>query len=303
MPPSRPPAYRVRSDTPARSESPARSASRTGAPRRIRSPDARAAAILVLFTATGCAGSAAGGGDAWSDAEWRTIHEPRPEPLPGAATVTVAEVSFLDEPAWPATAPVAAELGVAELVTANLLRRRDVHFVERRRFAAAAAAERRGLPRPPGRPPAGVSPGADLGIGATWIPVSAAGAAVEVRLVELESGEVPVATRLEVSRSVDPVTLARAVVAEALGLLDELERRPSWSDPLGGVANVGEASGVSDEALVHFLRGLDAEETWRWEEARRGYQQALSVDPDFYEARVALRRTARLRLGGTLGES
>jgi hypothetical protein len=100
---------------------------------------------------------------------------------------------------------------------------------------------------------------------------------------------------------VDAVRLGRQIVAGALGLLDELGRRPAWRDPLGD-ANSLATRGVPTGALEHFLTGLAAEERWRWEEARRGYQSALEVAP-FYEAEVALARTARLRLGGTLAES
>lgn len=272
---------------------------------------------VLLWTALaastpGCAGATAGGGDGSagldvaSEAEWRVLREARLEPLPGAARVTVSEVSFLGDVPWPDAAAVGAELGISELITTNLLPRRDVDFVERRRFAAAAAAERRGEPRPPGRPPAGVSRSADLGIGATWIPTGADAAAVEIRLVDMETGDVVGTGRLTLPRAADGVGLARTIVRGTLRVLDELDRLPAWDDPRatpGGGANVAAPSGVSTEAMRHFLRGLAAEEAWSWERARRGYQDALAVEPDFYEARAALARTARLRLGGTLAES
>lgn len=266
---------------------------------------------LAASTAAGCAGTAGSAGgsteaDVASEAEWRALREVRPEPLPGTARVTVSEVTLVGDVSWPEGTSVGAELGISELVTANLLRRRDVDFVERRRFAAAAAAERRGEPGPAGRPPAGVSRSADLGIGATWIPTSAEAASVEIRLVDMETGDVAGTDRLTVPRSVDGIGLARAMVRGALGVLDELDRLPAWDDPralAGRSANVPAASGVSTEAMRHFLRGLAAEEAWSWERARRGYQDALALEPDFYEARAALARTARLRLGGTLAES
>lgn len=268
-------------------------------------------ALAASVVAVGCAGTArnaggSAGADAASEAEWRALREVRPEPLPGAARVTVSEVSLVGDVPWPEGTSVGAELGISELVTANLLRRRDVDFVERRRFAAAAAAERRGEPGPPNRPPAGVSRSADFGIGATWIPTSAEAASVEIRLVDVETGNVTGTGRIALPRSADGVALARAVAQGALRMLDELDRLPAWDDPRAlpvRSANVPAASGVSTEAMRHFLRGLAAEEAWSWERARRGYQDALALEPDFYEARAALARTARLRLGGTLAES
>jgi hypothetical protein len=49
------------------------------------------------------------------------------------------------------------------------------------------------------------------------------------------------------------------------------------------------------------MAGLEAEERWDWEGARRGYQAALAAAPGFLEAEAALARAARLRNGGTLG--
>lgn len=272
---------------------------------------------LVALAAGACGGSAApGGGGAGvaSEAEWRELREPRPAPLPTAPRLTVSRVDFLGSYPWPPAVRVEPHLGLSELVVTNLLRRRDVHFVERRRFAAAVAAIRRGDPASPGRPPPGVSQGADLALVATWLPTTADEASVEVRLTRLETGDVEAATRVVLPREAGPVLVARAIVAGALEALRELGPLPEWTDPLdgsgavvglgpGGSVNVGTAARVSTEALRHFLRGLAAEETWSWERARRGYQQAIATDPDFHEARVALARTARLRLGGTLAES
>lgn len=227
--------------------------------------------------------------------------------MPGSPRVTLSGVDFLGSYPWPDAAPVDAGLGVGELVVANLLRRRDVRFVERRRFEEVAAAERRGGRAPPGRPPAGVSQSADFDLIASWIPTTSGRASLEIRLTRLETGDVAGATRIAIDRSEDPVSVARSIVGGLLGILDELERRPPWSDPLaiarGEGPNAERRSRVSTEALRHFLRGLAAEEVWNWEEARRGYQRALTADPDFYEARAALGRAARLRLGGTLAES
>lgn len=273
----------------------------------------RARAGLVAVAApvvlVGCGAAVAGGGgtSVATEAEWRDLREPRPEPLPGSARVTLSGVRFLGAYPWPGDVGVDPGLGVGELVVANILRRRDVRFVERRRFAEAAAAERRGDPAPAGRPPAGVSESADYGLVAVWVPTAEREASLEIRLTALETGDVEGATRITVDRSAGPVAVARSIVSGALELLAARGRLPAWDDPLGGgpgaAANADGTSGVSMEALRHFLRGLAAEEAWRWEGARRGYQQALAVDPDFHEARTALARAARLRSGGTLAES
>lgn len=242
-----------------------------------------------------------------TEAEWQAVREPRPEPLPGSARVTLSGVRFLGAYPWPEAVRVEPGLGVGELVVANLLRRRDVRFVERRRFAEAAAAERRGDPAPRGRPPAGVSRSADYGLVAVWIPTTEREASLEVRLTLLETGDVDGATRITVDRSAGPAAVARSIVGGVLELLAARGRLPAWDDPLGADrgsgANADGPSRVPTEALTHFLRGLGAEEAWDWEGARRGYQQALAADPDFHEARTALARAARLRLGGTLAES
>ncbi len=259
------------------------------------------ALVLALLAASACGGGTVGGGGpgVLSDAEWRSLRQPRPQPLPGAPRLTVGEVRFLGAFPWPEASRPGPDLGVTELVIANLLGRRDVLLVERRRFDAAATAERRGEPRPPRRPPVGVSVGADLDLIATWVPTSPGQANLEIRLTRLETGDVDGTTRVAVARDADPVTIARSIVGGALALLDEMGRLPAESD----AANVSPGTRVSTEALRHFLRGLAAEERWDWEAARRGYQQALAAESDFPEARNALARTARLRLGGTLAES
>lgn len=275
-------------------------------PARRRSPRRAAAclaapAVLALATVAGCGGGAATvGSDVASEAEWRALRSPRPEPLQEAARVAVGEISFLGTVGWPFAGTVGAPLGISELVVAGLLRRRDVDFVERRRFEAGAQAERLGT-RPRSQPPAGVSRSADFIANATWIPAGAAGTSLEIALVDPETGDVVAGARRGVSPDADPVGLARSIVEGILQALDEAGRRPDWADPLEEV-NAGASGGVSPEALASFLRGLAAEELWRWEDARRGYT-AAAADPDFHEARTALARAARLRLGGTLAES
>lgn len=237
-----------------------------------------------------------------SDAEWRSLATPRPALLPGAVRLSVADVDLLAEPAWGARAAVPARLGLAELVAAGLLRRADVHFVERRRFSAAVDAERSGAPRPAGAPAAGVSPGAELSASVTWLPVGGGRASLEVRLVATASGAVAGARRKTVPEDADPVGLARVTVATILAALAELGRLPTWSDPIAAAAPAEYvASGVAAGAVEGFFAGLAAEEAWSWERAREAYQAAAATGA-FFEASAALARTARLRLGGTLGE-
>ena len=249
-----------------------------------------------------CAGTtAAGPSRVATETEWRALAPPRPALLDGAPRVSVSEVEFLGAYPWTAGGTVSAALGVEELVVTNLLRRRDVRFVDRRRFSAAADAERRGVARARGQPPAGVSTSAEFAVTAVWITLGPGQESVEVRLAGMSTGDVVGATRVSVAEGTRPVALSRAIVQGILTVLNELDRLPNWEDPLAS-ANDGDADSVSDEALRDFLRGLAAEELWNWEEARRGYQ-AAAADPAFYEATAALARSARLRLGGTLAES
>ena len=259
------------------------------------------AAALLGGCASGPGASSAP--PALSEAEWRALAAPRPTPLPGAVRLSVADVELLGDPPWPASGAVPARVGLTELVVAGLLRRPDVHVVERRRFAAAVDAERAGAPRPPGAPPAGVSPGAELTASVAWVPLGTGSATLEVRLTEISSGRVAVTRRSLLPANTEPVGLARTVVGSLLAALDDLGRRPGWSDPVAGAAPAEyAASGVPSDALIAFLAGLEEEERWRWEGARRGYQTAARA-AGFFEAEAALARTARLRLGGTLGES
>ena len=238
-----------------------------------------------------------------SETEWRSLATPRPDPLPGAARLSVAGVELLGDPPWPDAGPVPAALGLTELVVAGLLRRADVRLVERRRFAAGVEAERAGAVRPAGAPSAGVSPGSELTASVTWIPLGTRGASLEVRLTETATGRVAGTRRARVPADAEPVGLARTTVGALLAALGELGRLPAWDDPLAGAApSEYVASGVSSEALTAFLTGLAAEERWRWERAGVAYRSAGGA-PGFFEAEAALARTARLRLGGTLGES
>ena len=247
-----------------------------------------------------CAGASSGARDSVaSEAEWRSLAAPRPNPLPGAARVSVGDVRLVGQLPWNPAARVSAELAVAELAAAGLLRRRDVHFVERRRFTAAAAAERAGA-RPLGAPPAGVSPGADFIATAVWLPLGPGQSSVEIRL-GTPTGAIVGSARVALRDADDPVTIARSIVTAILGALDDVGRLPAWEDPIAGADGTTTGSEVADAALQGFLSGLAAEESWDWEGARRGYQAAASHSV-FFEAAAALARAARLRLGGTLGE-
>jgi hypothetical protein len=195
-----------------------------------------------------------------------------------------------------------ASLALQELVAAGLLRRQDIRYVERRRFAAAAEAERLGTPRPAGAPAAGVSPGPELVVSAAWSPVLGTGR-LDIRLVDAQSGSVVATHRSATPSDADPTSVARTVVSGLLAALDELGRRPAWNDPATDAAPATyQSAGVPATAAEAFFRGLAAEERWNWEGARGGYQAAVAQGgPGFVEAAAALARAARLRNGGTLG--
>lgn len=275
---------------------------------RSVSPALLSSALLALAA---CGGGAGGSGTTASpavtpatDAEWRSLALPRPEPLPEAPRVALDAFEIEGTTPWAPPAGMTRSLAVGELVATGLLRRQDVHFVERRRFAAAAERERRGEPRPAGAPAAGVSPGARYTARASWSHYGA-GASLDVRVLETQTGAVVAAWRAPTPTDADPVSLARLSVGGILAALDDLGVRPTWQDPVPGAATtVWAPSGVPGEAAAAFFQGLAAEEAWRWEPARVGYQRAVSEGGNgFPEAAAALARTARLRNGGTLGSS
>jgi hypothetical protein len=230
------------------------------------------------------------------------LASPRAQTLAGAARVSLDAVELLGQPRWSFGAPVTPGLALSELVIAGLLRRSDIRFVERRRFAAAALAERNGEPRASGAPPAGVSEGAELIASVVWVPLPT-GVSIEVRLAEAARGAVIGTRRATLPADADIVSTARTIVGTIVAALESVGRLPAWTDPVGEAATArSRESGVPDAAVASFLRGLAAEETWRWEAARASYQQAAAT-VGFFEAEAALARAARLRLGGTLGES
>lgn len=270
-----------------------------------------ALALLATAVLAGCGG--AGGGAApgraaappsASEEEWRALALPRPAALADAPRVSVATLEVVGRTTWTTPAGLEPTLGVTELVVAGLLRRQDVDFVERRRFAAAAEAERRGTPRPDGAPPAGVSRGAQYVARATWANLGGS-ARLDVRLAAAASGEVLATWRATTPPDADPVSLARLAVAGTLAALDTLGVRPAWEDPIPASSPAAyQPAGVPAGAAADFFRGLAAEEAWSWEAARRGYQGALAqAAAGFPEAAAALARTGRLRNGGTLGAS
>lgn len=238
------------------------------------------------------------------EAVWRGLATARVAPLAGAVRVSVGQILFIDENPRGLDAPPGAAIGLSELVAVGLLRRPDVRFVEQRRFAAAADAERRGESRPPRAPRAGVSPGAEFILSATWASFGAATAYLEGRLTNPASGRIERTWRTETPREADAVGVARAIVGGLMAELARMGRVPAWSDPLAHAApTTFEPSNISASALNAFLAGLASEEAWNWEGARVGYQEAGALDSAFFEADVALARTARLRMGGTLGSS
>ena len=273
------------------------------APLRARSMLAWAG-VALLSTSCASPGSAPAPASApATEAEWRALALPRPEPLQGAPRVTFAGLELNGPSPWSYTAPVSAELGVSELVAAGLLRRPDLAFVERRRFTVEAEAERLGRPRRPGAPPLGVSPGSELTSRAIWLPLGAGQAVLEVRLTSAATSAIVGSHRVAVPADPDMVGTARAIVGATLVALAEMGRLPTWTDPVPQAApRTYASSGIPSEAVERFLRGLAAEELWNWEEARRSYEAAAAT-AGFVEAEAALARTARLRTGGTLGES
>lgn len=261
---------------------------------------------MVVAACTGAPGPSAAASVA-SEAVWRRLERPRAARLADAPRVTVSEIVLLSDP-WGIDAPLDPAIGLQELISAGLLRRADVDFVERRRYAAAVDRERDGLPRRPNAPAIGVSPGAEMMLTGSWI-ATGDSAALDLRLADVESGRVRVAWRSSTPASADPTAVARLAVGGLLATLRELDRLPSWNDPLertsGGIAPptyVPAAVGL--DAVAAFMRGVAAEDRYDWEAARRGYQRALELaGPAFVEADVALARVARLRAGGTLGGS
>lgn len=264
--------------------------------------------LSALAMAAACGGTAPSAGpptptpDRASEAEWHALATQRPTPVQGAVRVSVGEIEINGSVPWPTPTGVEAPLALEELVAAGLLRRQDVSYVERRRFAEAAEAERLGRPRPAGAPAAGVSPGPEFVVSAVWSPVLGTGR-LDVRLVDAASGSVAVAHSATVPADADPASVARTVVAGVLAALGEKGRLPPWADPVPSAApTTYQPSGVSAAAAQAFFRGLAAEERWNWEGARVAYQAAAALGgAGFVEATAALARAARLRNGGTLG--
>ena len=283
----------------------------TAASEPRREPRDRVFALLVALLAALPAWACAGGGSSapptpaapdTPESVWESLYQPRPEPLQGAVGVSVSEILLLGDP-WALQAPVSTSIGIQELVGAELLRRRDVNYVERRRFAAAAERERRGEPRPRGAPPVGISPGVDFLLMGSWAPSGAESAALDFRLTDPQSGEVVATFRRSVPLDADPTSVSRAITAGLLETLEELGRLPAWSDPFPEAAPAGYAdTGVPLTAVEAFFRGVSAEDRYDWEGARRAYQEAMALGGGgFFEPEVALARVARLRAGGSLG--
>lgn len=273
----------------------------------------RARAKLAAAAATGLLAACAGAPSSSStlpvasETQWGALERPRVERLADAPRVTVAEMILFEDSWTSGGGGVSAALGLQELISAGLLRRADIDFVERRRFSEAAERQRRGLPRRQNAPAIGTSPGAEFVLTGSWIPAGDS-AALDLRLVEEASGEIVASWRTMTPGQADPTSIARLVVGSTVETLRELGRVPAWADPrAAGVApatTVYVASMVSLEAATAFVAGVAAEDRYDWEGARRGYEAALeTAGPAFLEADVALARVARLRAGGTLGGS
>lgn len=257
--------------------------------------------LLSLPLLGSCASGGAAGG---ADASWESLLRPRPTARPGAARVAVGDIRLTDERPWELGTAATVSIGVQELVSADLLRREDVRFVERRRFAAAAERERRGLPAPAGAPPVGTSAGAELVLTGTMTPALGDSAYLALRLVDAATGSARAGWRVGIPPGGDPTAVARRTTGSLLAVLDSLRARPAWTDPLADAApRAWRASGVPLPAVQSFFAGVAAEDAYDWEGARRAYQRARALGgAGFFEADVALARVARMHAGGTLGD-
>ena len=279
----------------------------------VASEGLRSIVLLSVVVAGLVAGACVSGGGPPSsvvvapESVWQRLNRPRPQPLSDAPRIIVAELVLLGS-VWPGEYALSPSIGLGELVAAGLIRRRDVQFVERRRFAAAVAREAQGLPRPRNAPRTGVSPGAELQLAGSWIPAGDS-ATLDLRLVDVETSAVVAGWRTTTPRGIDPTAVARTIVGSTVSALRGLGRVPVWSDPLEGDAldpapTAFTLSGVVAEAVAAFFRGVEAEDRFQWEQARRGYQGAMEMGgSSFFEPDVALARVARLRAGGALGAS
>ena len=127
------------------------------------------------------------------------------------------------------SATVPPAVTIQELIGAGLLRRADMLFVERRRFAEAAERERRGLPRPPGSPPVGTSPGVELLLTGTMTPLLGDSAWIDMRLVDPATGGFRSAWRVGVPRGADPNVNAeiKQHVRDAQAIAAQVEDQPA----------------------------------------------------------------------------
>ena len=250
--------------------------------------------LLLIGASAGCGGSGSGSSD------WESIAAPRPSPLDGAPRVMVRNIEVeggAEDPGATVSLPETLE----ELIGAGLLRRRDVHFQERRRFLEAVRNEEAGVPRPRGAPPIGTSAGTEVLLSGTW---RVDRAQVALRLVDVETSEIIRSGVAEVPLDAEAVSVARVMVGWMTQMLEEQGRIPAWDDPIPASAPPSYIhADVPPLALEHFRRGVEAEDGYDWEGARVAYQAASEISHGrFFEADVALARVGRMRSGGTLGD-
>jgi hypothetical protein len=264
--------------------------------------------LLVLLPLAACAAGAPPAPAApatASDAEWQALVRPRPVARAGAPRIAIGQIAVGEGAPGSVASPVPPAAALQELVGAGLLRREDVQWVERRRFAEAAERERRGLPAPAGAPPVGTSVSAELILTGTMSPVLGDSAYLDLRLVDAATSANRAAWRVRVPRDADPTALARRVTGSMVAVLDSLGTLPDWTDAVADAApRRWTPTRVPLAAVESFLRGVAAEDRYEWEVARRAYQRARELGGGtFYEAEAALARVARLHAGGTLGAS
>lgn len=259
----------------------------------------RLACALTVLAAAACRGG--GGVDTGmapaglSPVDWSAISQVRPEVAPGAPVLTIA----------PFRGSIPDSVGViaSELVLARFLHRTDVQVVERRRFTRAVDRIRRGLPAPDGAPEPGVTPSAGWRVATTVASVPGGNARLTVQLVETATNRVAEARDVEAGSDRGVLEVSRVAGDLLLEMLAGLELLPEDAPPPEPWAR---ADGVNraEEATRLFALGVAAEDRWDWEASGSAYRTALAVGgPGFTEAAQALARVARLRAGGTLGQS
>lgn len=191
-------------------------------------------------------------------------------PAPGTVRLAVMDPGITSLPPLQRIEGLAAETIVRELVIAGLAQRTGLTVVR------------------PMQPPTSYMVG-------TLLSLIGPRARLNVNLIEVSSGTILVNRTSFPPGGADLVTLARAIVQEAIAGLASAgvitaddAMLPSDSPP------PTDAPAVRPEALAAWARGLAADLRGEADAARRGYEEALELGgPGFVEAAVALERVGR----------